>query len=207
MKIISHAGAKGLAAANTATSIKLADTCVVDYIEFDLQFTVDNNTVLYHGSKYQGKKISNLNRWQLPRNLDNLESALNAIKRSVPLIELKQPNSASKLLATVDERPLAVASFHLENVKQLQKNRHIETFILQRAHPFGLFKKCQGNNFSGMGINKNWLILVPFLYKKCNKNHRKLFIYTLNSQMVAKLLTKYYPEIYICTDRPDKLLR
>lgn len=208
MKIISHSGAKGLAGANNIKSIALADTFKVDYIEFDVQFTGDNQGVLSHNSKINGRQIKSLLSSQIPPGYDFLAPAMEAITKATPIIELKQSGTRQLLHRQNIKRSYAVASFHINNLIPANNEQAVsETFVLQKYHPIGLLNKCQANNFTGLGVNKNWLLVVPFIYSKAQKKGKKMFIYTLNSVWLAKIVSKLMPELYICTDRPDKLLR
>lgn len=209
MNVISHRGGKGLAPENSLESIIIADKLVPAMIEFDVQFTKDNIPVLFHNKRSKsGSLISELSYDNLileHNELAKLEDALNNINKSQALVELKQPGTAQKIITYLFVN-VVVTSFLETEVSYLKKHGKNQLFLMQRMHPFGLFHKAKKNRLNGIGINKNWLLTLPFYYYLCQKNNMLLYTYTLNNVTLAKLLSWLMPRIYICTDRPDKLL-
>ncbi|MBP7820772.1 hypothetical protein KA025_00875 [Candidatus Saccharibacteria bacterium] len=209
MNVISHRGAKGLAPENSLESIIVADKLQPAYIEFDVQTTKDDITVLYHNKYTQsGKQICEYTYPELAKeypSIIKLAQALDSIKYSTPLVELKYVSNPALVVSEISGN-VAFTSFNQKQIINLKKTWQGELFLMQRKHPFGIIRKATNNNLTGVGINKNWLILLPIIYSLCQKNKLKMYIYTLNNIFLASILSKLFPEIYICTDLPDKLL-
>lgn len=210
MNVISHRGGKGLAPENSLESIIIADTLAPAMIEFDVQFTKDNIPILFHNKQSKGgsliSKISYDNLLLEHNDLCKLEETLKNIKNSQALVELKQPGSAQKINSYLSNKD-TVTSFLKTEIIYLKKHKTNQLFLMQRLHPFGLFHEAKKNSINGIGINKNWLLILPFYYYLCQKNNMLLYTYTLNNANLARLLNWIMPRIYICTDHPDKLLR
>lgn len=212
MRIISHRGAKGLAAENTTDSIALAATLPVSYIEFDIHHTRNNIVVAYHNFATPHKlAISELTFNTLKREVPHiatLQDALRSCGKTPALIESKAPGTIAKSLDIIAKHPkAAIASFKPEEI--LAARIHLpehQTFLLQRFRPFGIIKKAQQIDASGITINKNWLLLLPYYYWQAQRHGLAIYTYTLNSAPVAKLLAKFMPKLYICTDYPTRLL-
>lgn len=209
MNVISHRGAKGLAPENSLASFEIADSLRPAYIEFDIQTTKDNIAVVYH-NKYtrNGRPIDSYSYLDLIKEdptIITLEQTINVIVKSKPLIELKYVKNAFDIANIISGSP-AFTSFNQQQIFNLNNSWQGELYIMQRKHPFGIIKKAKSNGVTGVGINKNWLILLPIYYKLCHKNNLKLYIYTLNNILLAKIVSKLLPNIYICTDFPNRLL-
>ncbi len=209
MNVISHRGAKGLAPENSLESIIVADKIKPEYIEFDIQTTKDNIAVVYH-DKYtkKGKQIGFYTYPDLKKeepSIITLKQALNVIVSSKPLIELKYVDNPVGIINEITGSP-AFTSFNQQQIIGLKKTWQGEIYIMQRKHPFGIIKKAKRYELTGVGINKNWLFILPVFYIMCQRNNLKMYIYTLNSIFLSKLISYLLPEIYICTDFPNHLL-
>ncbi len=201
MKIISHRGKfSKQSAENDISTILKTDAYQPAYIEIDIQLNKSEKAILVHDN-IAGYELAKIDGLPL---LDNLLR----LKLKTPLlIEIKQPGIAKIVLEQLNaEADFSFTTFHIEDARFLKNKIDKEIFIMQRLHPFGLFKKCVQNNFDGIGMNKNWLIFVPFIYQKCLRNNKKLILYTLNSKILAKLLSRLMPETYICTDKTKKFI-
>jgi glycerophosphoryl diester phosphodiesterase len=205
MPIISHRGAKGLGPENSLESISKAASLPISFIEFDIQRTKDDELVLVHDKKIDDKNINEFNASELSGR-PKIDEALIACKSIPALIELKSSGCAALCTPYLKGTSHAVTSFLESEIVELKKQKINNTlFIMQRIHPFGLLKKANRIRVNGIGINKNWLLFVPFIYAKTQRNQINLYIYTLNSPFTAAILLKFMPNLYICTDRPDKL--
>ncbi len=199
MKIISHRGKFSKKSSdNDIPTILETDKLSPSYIEIDVQLNNEGKAVIVHNNI---TNYENVHHNMLPR----LDYLLNNKIISRLLVEVKQPGIAETILKLVrPDSKVSFTSFSLKDAKYIKKNSNYESFIMQRIHPFGLFKKCYENNLDGIGINKNWFIILPFIYIKCRANNKKLFIYTINNSILAKLTSKLYKEVYICTDETKK---
>jgi glycerophosphoryl diester phosphodiesterase len=210
MYFISHRGARSLGADNSLASIKEAANYNVAYIEFDIQHTKNNHVVLYHDSVTpNGLKLSDYTYKSLLRELPDLvdlSQALIACSGTPALIESKKIGTISRALPAIKKYPSAAITSFLEDeilVARIHSPSH-KTFLMQKIHPFGLIGKAIKVNAHGIGINKNWLVIFPYIYWKCSKNNLNIYCYTLNNPLLVRLVGKIYPKMYICTDNPQK---
>lgn len=211
MSLISHRGAKGLAPENTVASIKVAAKLGVPYIEFDVQHTSDNHLVLFHNNTTaSGKKITETTFSEIRAehtDIAELEEALAACGNATPLVEIKTLTTAKLALKTLKKYPgCAVTSFVTEEIELLKKELpSSQLFIMQHTQPFGIIKKAKQIGATGIGINKNWAILLPHYYWHAQRNGLDVYTYTINTRFVAALFLRIMPNLFICTDRPDLL--
>ncbi len=195
MKIISHRGKYSKKShENSIKTILRADKLLPKYIEIDIQQNYQGDLILSHDLVAD---MNHQEQKQLPRLIDLLNNTL----KSTLLIEIKQPGISKKILDLINKKgDISFTTFSLEDALYIRDNANYEVFIMQRVHPFGLMKKCLHNKLDGVGVNKNWLVLLPFIYRKCQSNNKKMFLYTVNSKPLARFLTVIMPNIYICTD-------
>jgi glycerophosphoryl diester phosphodiesterase len=212
MPLISHRGAKGLGPENTIASIQAAAKLTVDFIEFDVQRTKDNQPIVFHdlhaktGTLVQDLTLKDM--LQQHPNAPTLSEALAACGSSTPLVELKSVGSAqiseelilahaTACVTTFETAELASFGDRLATRKR---------FLMQHKHPFGIIKKAKGANATGIGINKYWLIMLPHYYWHGHRNNLEIYTYTLNSPLLAKMLVFVMPRLSVCTDNPHKNL-
>jgi glycerophosphoryl diester phosphodiesterase len=210
MPLISHRGAKGLGPENTLATIRAAAKLGVDYIEFDVQRTLDDQPVVFHDPYTKSGALicqSTLHEiQQLHPEAPTLHDALLACGASVPLVELKSKGSAEVAEKYIKaHKGACITSFDADELKDISarlKDRKI--FLMQRKHPFGILKKAKQSNASGIGINKNWFIMLPHYYWHGRRNNLEIYTYTVNSTFLAKLLVLVMPNLLVCTDKPNK---
>jgi glycerophosphoryl diester phosphodiesterase len=212
MSLISHRGARGLGPENTLESIRKAALLNVDYIEFDVQRTTDNQPVLFHDQHTKsGALVQDITLLELQKqhpDAPTLGVALIACGNATPLVELKSEGSArvSKQLI-LDHESACVTSFMGSELLEMNKDSfNRKRFLMQHKHPFGIIKKAKRTGATGIGINKNWLIMLPHYYWHGRRNNLEIYTYTLNSALLAKLLVYFMPALSICTDNPHKNL-
>jgi glycerophosphoryl diester phosphodiesterase len=209
MPIISHRGARGLAPENSIESIKIADSFHPLFIEFDVRMASDKKLAVIHNGAINGQLVSDMPYAKLKKlvNAPLLSEAVLAISNSRPLIELKVANIATDCYTQTKKSSAAYASFiydALFQIRQLDSTK--ELYIMQRLHPLGLLKKAKLLNAQGIGLNKNWLLLLPLFYMGANKAGLVIYIYTVNSRYLAAFLKTFFPKIIICTDYPNKII-
>ncbi len=210
MPFISHRGARGLAAENSLDGIKIAAKLNVEFIEFDIQKTADKKLVLFHNQSIDGQKISEITYKELLKKhpgVPELSSALKACGDKKPLVEIKSLETAKLALNTLKKHSdLAVTSFLAEEIVFLRDNLQKQTlFIMQPKHPFGLLKKATNLGADGIGVNKNWGFILPFIYSRAKKRNLVIYTYTVNNRFIAALLLSLMPNLFICSDNPQKL--
>ncbi len=211
MQLISHRGAKGLGPENTLESIRAAAELHVDYIEFDVQCTKDNQPVVFHNLYTKsGSTVSELTlsefRIQHP-SAPLLKDALVACGASTPLVELKAAGTAKVSVKVLSDHPKAcVTSFMSQEITLLTQNlAKRERYMMQRKHPMGIIGKAKKAGSTGIGINKNWALLLPHFYWHGRRNNLTIYAYTVNSVLLAKVLIYFMPHLLICTDYPNRL--
>lgn len=211
MSLISHRGAKGLAPENTIASITAAASLGVPYIEFDIQHTIDNRLVLFHNDKTPSGKVINETTFtdiqsEYP-DLAELAQALKACGSSTPLVEIKTLKTAQLALPQLKKHDgIAVTSFVTEEIEFLKsKLPNSQLFIMQHKQPYGIIKKAKRIGATGVGINKNWALMMPHYYWHAQKNGLEIYTFTVNTPFVAALFLRTMPQILICTDYPNKL--
>lgn len=212
MKIISHRGAKGLGDENSLKTITRAAELNIDYIEFDIQTTSNNVVVVYHDTVTpKGFAVKERTYKTLQREISyipTLTSALKACGKVPALVESKARGSFAKSVKILGQNPnISLTSFFEDEVLSARINMpDHKVFYLQKIHPIGIVGKAKNVDATGIGINKNWLLLLPFYYWQSRKNKLEIYTYTLNWTFLSKVITKIMPNIYICTDHPDALL-
>lgn len=210
MHFISHRGARSLGSDNSIESIQEAAKYKVAYIEFDIQHTKNNHVVLYHDTVTpKGLNISEYTYKSLIRELPDLAElgeALKACGGTPALIESKSLGTISRALPIIKKYPSsAITSFIADEilVTRIQSPSQ-KTFLMQNMHPFGLIKKAVNIDAHGIGVNKNWLLFFPYLYWASSKNNLSIYCYTVNNSTMVNIISKLFPKMYICTDRPQK---
>jgi glycerophosphoryl diester phosphodiesterase len=212
MLIISHRGARGQGLENTLESIQKVRNLKISYIEIDIQYTKNNVVVLAHNTTTpKGTRIKDITYRALQREMSyvpTLRDALRACGDIPAMIESKSAGSIAKSLEIIDNSPKAViTSFLSEEILSARINLpNHKTFLLQHYYPFGIISKAKSLDAHGIGINKIYLPFIPYYYWQATKNNMSIYTYTLNSKFLAKLLAKFLPKLYICTDYPDKLI-
>lgn len=207
MPIISHRGAKGLAQENTVESIKIADKFRPEFIEFDVRVSKDKIPILYHDESINGKEIASLNFEEikhLNNNIGTLDLAIRNIHYSKPLIEIKNPKDTQYIIAYNSQNSF-YTSFNEHVINKLGIHK-LKFFAMQRIHPFGLLDKAIKNHAVGVGINKFWILLLPYIHNRCEKNNLMIYIYTVNNRIFASLIRFFYPKVFVCTDYPNKIV-
>lgn len=212
MQIISHRGAKGSGSENTAESIATAAKKTIRYIEFDIQHTKNNRIVVYHDTSIpSGKIIGETTYAAVVREVPSIIELSTALKLcgQVPaLIESKTAGTVARALKLLVKYPSsAIASFVADEIlaARIHAPNHT-TYLLQHYHPFGIIEKAKAIDAHGIGLNKNWMLLLPYYARKAKKHHLKLYIYTVNSTALARVITRIAPAALLCTDYPDKML-
>lgn len=208
MKIIAHRGAANYAAENSRKAISIGANSGALYVEFDIHKTSDNILVVNHDKTINGMLIKDYNYSQLIKVrplLLTLQEALKSCYGSAALIDIKPTGDTKQLLLPfLNQYPnSAVTSFDLSQIKYIkQKSPTTICFLMQHNHPFGLLSKAKAISADGIGINKYWLFLLPFVYHKAKRLNLELYVYTVNNILLARMASKIAPKIFICTDKP-----
>ncbi len=212
MQIISHRGAKGHGSENTAESIAVAAKKNVRYIEFDIQHTKNKRIIVYHNTKTpSGSVITETTYAAVVREVPSIIELSTALKLcgTVPaLIESKTAGTIARALPMLAKYPAAgIASFVADEILAARINAPTHTtYLLQHYHPFGIIEKAKAIDAHGIGVNKNWFMLLPYYAYKAKKHRLKLYVYTVNSTLLAQIIARIAPAAMLCTDYPDSMV-
>lgn len=221
MKIIGHRGAAGLALENTLESLKKAVELGVDAVEFDVRLTRDRKLVLCHDDNLSKvslshAKIDNLDLEELKRvklkngkAIPTLEEALGTVGSTQAIIEVKVEDCADELLEVIDKFPkanVAIASFKHKLAAQIKKLRpDLKVYLAGFIGPSETFKAAQRANADGLDLNA-WALNI-ITYRLARRAGMEIMVYTINQPWVARFIHKFYPDVSIVTDFPDKFIQ
>ncbi len=222
MKIIGHRGAAGLALENTISSLEVACLLNIGAIELDVRKTKDNRLVVCHDGDLMRigknpikiaettlKKLQSIVLIDGHSRIPTLEGALRAAGNTPLIIEIKS-SGCSKLLADFvaanPDSKLSFASFkHGELLKLRKLGVGSPLIALEHTKPFDIIHFAKRDHFDGIGL-KFWL-LNPLTYLLAKRANLSIYVYTVNSQLIGRLIGKIYPSVGICTDRPELFIK
>jgi hypothetical protein len=112
---------------------------------------------------------------------------------------------AKSLKEYKDTSSFTVISFNKQELLKFHKlNKDISCNILVVFSGMRAISIAKANGFDGISIH--YTALNPFVYMRARRNNLKVTIFTLNSKFLARIYARFYPNIHITTDNPDKLL-
>lgn len=224
MKIIGHRGAAGLALENTLSSIELAKLIGVNAIEFDIRLTKDNQIVLLHDSDLKrvsldsrNDKIRSLTLKQAQSitlidersKIPLLSDALKIVGKTPLIIEIKSKGCAQPLCELLDifpEAKVKIASFnHSELIAVRDIKPQIKLLALDHTKPIDIIQTARNNNLDGFGLNF-WL-LNPLTYFMAKRAKLEMYVYTVNSKFIGRIIKFLYPKVAICSDFPERFVK
>ncbi|HEX8182388.1 MAG TPA: glycerophosphodiester phosphodiesterase family protein [Candidatus Saccharimonadales bacterium] len=219
-KIVGHRGAAGLQPENTLPGFLLAKRLGVDAIELDVRLTRDNQFVVCHNDRV---RLSNGTHGRVSKQtygeltvslLSNghrlllLQEVLAAVPNIPIVLDLKIDHGISelsRLLETYDNE-FTFVTHRNRVVRECKRLRpDIPAFVGRHYSPVGLMRSIRIHDADGINLNYIWL--NPLTYYAAQKLGLQIQVYTVNNVTVARLLQRFYPGIWICTDRPDLLIR
>lgn len=210
--IIGHRGAGKLAPENTIASLKKAVELELQAVEFDVQLTKDKKFVLAHDDivVYKSKSYDIHKQTQsslMKKGCVSLEQALSILKNQIAIIDIKVWDSAEYLLPLVSRRKQAIrftGSYapDIALCKQKAPNRY--AYISENKNPFRAIQRA--DNIGANGISLKWFLINPITYFQAKRRGLEIMLYTLNSRLIGKILCTLYPQVSICTDRPDRFI-
>ncbi len=222
MKIIGHRGAAGLALENTLESFTLAEKLGVDAIELDVRLSKDKKLVVFHDKRTwrlskQNLRIRDTNYADLRRltlrdghsHIPLLEEVLMDTK-SIPLyIELKVRGSIKlliELLAKHSEREVTILTSRVEDLREAhQKLKRPTIFLSGLLRPFKALRLSGQSQFNGVGLGL-WQI-NPLSYWVVRWSGFQPYIWTIDRTWLLWLAARVFPNAYIATNRPDRLIK
>lgn len=214
-QIIGHRGAAGLATENTIDSFVAARAAGIDALEFDLRLTKDQQIVVNHDSSLQ--RVFDINMTLAEHSLQELQQAcpelatfeqvIKACGDTKMVIELKEsisPVILKKCLANIPSQQYAFASFKPEALEGIDKEfPDVQRSLLSFLFPCWRAHQAKRMKLQGLGVY--YLFLNPFVYWLTGRYNLNLYVYTVDARWVALLISKLYPRVNICTNRPDLL--
>lgn len=222
MKIIAHRGASGLALENTLASFELATLLGVDAIELDIHITRDGKLVANHDAtllrtsgtalRVKSSKQRQVSSVQLNDGqsyVPTLQQVFDATGSTPLIVEIKSAGcvpTLQKLLKKYKRRDVTVASFKHAELSQLQAlGTHAKLVALERTKPLEIIDTAKQHHFDGIGLNF-WL-LNPLTYWYVRRAGLSIYVYTINSRVLGKLIGWLYPHAAICTDHPEWFIK
>jgi len=218
MKIIGHRGAAGLALENSHESILAALQFDLEAIEFDVHLTRDGELVVMHDRTT--KRVSDEKVHIRKKTLQELKSLNLKNKQSIPtldevlkviggnniIIDIKDYGISEKLPKILKRYPSIKFSFtsfkhdELRRVRKLLPNAPI--YVCEHLNPIEIVYIAKSIGATGIALNK-WL-MNPLTYHLAGRYNLKIYVYTLNSPWLASFYKRFYPDVDICTDHPER---
>jgi glycerophosphoryl diester phosphodiesterase len=220
-KIVGHRGAKGLEHENTIKGFKLAKSMGVDAIELDVMATKDGKFVVFHDydlKRLAGRpdRIADLTYAELAEiHLSNQETIpllydVLSLLSDIPVImDVKTPTHLEELYKIIDHfdhMDLTVTAWlHPDIVTEFKRRRpKIPAFIERQYIPLGHMHSVRKRGADGLNLYYPWL--NPITYWLAKRRGLQIQVYTIDKVWHAKLIKKFYPGIWICSNYPDRLM-
>ncbi len=213
MRLVSHAGAGGLARENSLQAVQIGDSYDPEFIEVDIHRTKDGVFVLHHGDikrTYLGTPLDDTYdelKSKVP-TLITLEDFLKHDFNSNILFDIKVRNSTDELIKIFKKwqpEGLAFTSPHVTAMKALSEAfPKSKIYISQPFHegPFRPIQLARKYNFTGVSLNKWWL--GPYPYFACRRSNLEYLNYTVDRSITMRLVAKLFPHVIMITNRPDR---
>jgi glycerophosphoryl diester phosphodiesterase len=210
--IIGHRGAGKLAPENSLESLKLAHELRLHAVEIDVQLTKDKKFVLCHDGTFEhgGKQVSIADSTQkalMRKGRISLEQALDASKDLITIIDIKNWDSAQYLIPLLASRKQVIrfTGTHVPDIEYCKQTApKLFAYISENKNPWRAIKRADQINADGLSLK--WFIINPLTYWQAKRRGVEIMLYTLNSRLLCRLLAVLYPQVSICTDRPDRLV-
>lgn len=221
--IVGHRGAAGIELENTLASFKRAIAVGANAIEFDVHITKDGHAVVCHDPDLERvsnskefinsltyeevQKIALHNGEHIPQLHEVLSAAA---EKNVPaIVEIKVNTHIEEIVQILNKFPtmnITIASFDHDVVKQCKRLRpDIPGFVAEDNHPFAAIKTAKEINADG--IDLNYKKLTPIVYWRAKRAGLQLMVYTVNNPMIVTQMRVLYPDVWICTNYPNRYAR
>lgn len=219
-KIIGHRGAAGLAFENTISSFKLAKELGVDALEFDVQRTKDGQFVVCHDNRLariskSTAAISDLTYQELQaiplRNGDHVPLLLEVLTiagKTPVVIEIKISGYTEAICNVVDTFPHLTATYASDRPAVIAECRKLRpatpALLIERYHILTAVHSAK--SVHATGIDLNYKLLNPLTYWLCKRGNLQIMVYTVNSHFAVWVIRKLYPNVWICTNHPQRFI-
>jgi glycerophosphoryl diester phosphodiesterase len=219
MKIVGHRGASGVALENTRESLRAAVAAGASEFEIDVRLTKDGHFVLSHDrslKRVSGHQIvvseatlQELHRIKLHNGepILTLDEALQLAKPHSLVVEAKASDWAQPLAKALKKRQTKVRGVIAFNHRELAAFHDlcpdIPTYALSLFNAYRTLGVAKRHHLSGIGVGY-WQI-NPHLYRSARRANLEVYVYTINTVWLARVLKRLYPDISIATNYPEKL--
>lgn len=221
MFVIGHRGAAGLAPENTLKALEIGAQEGADALECDIQVTKDGILVLCHDEtllRIAGKsdKVADLTLKQINTTVTHSGEPIPTLSEAfetagtTPLVIEGKGKGWAKFLAKELKRhngvkPKIISSSHPELFILTQEAPGFETYAINDHAPFNAIHNAKLLGFSG--FSTGFSHYNPFLYWYAKRNNLKMITSPINKPLFIRFFNKFYPQVMITTDFPDRLKR
>ena len=223
--VVAHRGAAGKAPENTMAAIKTAIKDGADWVEIDVQETIDGEVVIFHDSdfmKLAGKDIKvwearlgqlqeiDIGSWFAPEfageRVPTLREVLLEVKgMGKVMIELKyyghDQQLEQRVIDLVEETDMAentvIMSLKYQGIQKVSELRPAWPVGLLSAQTIGDTTRL---NVSFLAVNRN--MATPLFIRKAQAAGKKVFVWTVNDQMSMNRMMSLGVD-GIITDEPE----
>lgn len=220
-KIVGHRGAKGLELENTIKGFKRARSLGIDAIELDVLSTRDGKIVVCHDNNLlrlsgRRKYVSRMDYGELAEiHLTNGETIpllydVLALLKGIPVVlDVKTDKFIPELFAVLARYPeldFTIVTWLPRIIPTCKRLRpDIPVFVERYLSPLLLMRSIYKHGADGLNLHYWWL--NPLTYRAATRKGFKIQVYTINNVLLARMIKKFYPGVWICTNHPDVLLK
>lgn len=213
--IIAHRGGAGLEEGNTLKAFSQALALGVDFIELDIQTTIDKEVVVYHDLSFKdGTAIASLSRNQIQTKASKLGIAVPTLKEVIKLvnnkvglnIEVKTKNTVfllGPLLASCKPNKIIISSFIHDCYNEVKRYLPGIKFAPLIDYPLAKMKSIFAKRDVKLLI-RNVMFVKEEDVKFLHKNKKRIFVWTVNDSEDIKRMIDYRVD-GIITDFPERV--
>lgn len=219
MRIFGHRGAAGLALENSRDSVLAGLEHAIEAAEFDVHRTSDGQLVVihdHHTGRVATKHLSvhnatldELRALKLKNNqaILGLAEVFALIGDKMPImVDIKDSGCADELARLLQQYPevtVYVTSFKHDNIARIRELRpDIPTYVLEHFSPFDIIHSALRLHATGISLNM-WL-MNPLTYRLAKQHNLELLVYTINHPWLVRFFERFYPDVVIYTDHPER---
>lgn len=211
-----------MALENSTDSIRAALAYDIDGIELDVRRTNDGRLVVLH-DRHTGRianqklvagkhTLAELQALRLKngQHISSLEEVLDIIGGAMRVtIDIKNTGCADEILRILAARPQVQADFTSLYRGELRKLKAAlpasRIYILEHFSPFEIVRHAYGMGATGISLNM-WL-MNPLTYQLARRHRLELRVYTVNHPALVWFFRRFYPDVTIYTDHPERFVR
>lgn len=216
--IIAHRGASAYEKMNTIAAFKKAIEMKADMIEFDVRKTKDNKIIIFHDSRINNAKISELKFKRLikiKKDIPKLEEALKILKNKTKIdVHLKEEGYEKEAIKIIlkyfKEKDIVICSEFPDSLKRTKEiNEKIRTGLILNYNlknfltSFGTFSKKEIFDCEADYIMPKWQLVNILFLTRAERFKIKVFPWVVNDKKLAERFLKKDIIGGIVTDIPD----